>query len=231
MKDLINKYIEAHTLAWTEATIRAERSRLNSVAYSLNGDPLKLWAAIEKKAPYTRLTTWIRVINFWEWLIESELMTGKNNYKLWRQTNARQFKHVYERKTPQVGYLRAERLIHKIQDKEVRNKCLQLLRGGLRYSESFTVDEQGYVTGKGGKKRKAFVGPCGYKRSHSYLSRTLMAVAGLTPHMLRKIRATDLAKRGMKEADLCQAFGWSSFETAKCYIAPMKEKEMEEMFK
>jgi len=227
MRSHIIDYIESKANAWTAPTIRSEKARLFSVEKFIDGNPETLWAHLEDKglAPYTRKTVFIRVSNFWD----SFNPTTLNPYKKWMQTHARLFKHVYTKKPSPLTYKEALEAIYKIQNPKVQKKAFQLLVGGLRWTESFTIKD-GVVTGKGGKKRRVFVEAQDFPYSYSYFVQTLRKV-GLKPHDLRKIRATQLAQQGMKEADLCKVFGWESFQTASCYIQPMKDELIGEMMK
>lgn len=218
MMNLIDQYLESKKLAWSPTTLRSEGHRLRGVVEALDGKPETLWAAIATRAPYTRTTMWTRVVSFYDWAIAKGHVQGPNKYREWRAENERQFKHVYAPKLPDISFDEAKARIARIEDPRIRGKALQLLMGGLRYSESMTLAE-GRVIGKGNKPRASFAPEaqapgCSY---HTVL-RALKAV-GLTPHMLRKITATTLAQEGLREAELCEAMGWSSFHTAKNYVA------------
>lgn len=229
MKEYIQEYINSKSLAWSETSKTSELSRLTTIADYIDGNPEVLWKAIESKGAYTRTTIWTRVVSFYDFLLESEYVTGINPYRKWRNQNAKQFKNVYTKETPKISYNEAKQKILKIQDQETREKALQLLNAGLRWGESFTLQD-GRVIGKGNKARKVFAEEVKYGKSYSYFLKQLRQV-GLKPHTLRKIRATDLARKGLKEADLCAIFGWNSFQTASSYIAPLNDDELAKYFK
>lgn len=225
MTHKISKYIESQKYAWSEATKAKVLSDLLRYSQHINGNAEELWEAISHLSPYSRVTLWTRVSSYWDFL-----KPGRNPYKIWRKKNARQFKNAYKRKTPEVTYEAAKKAINQISDIEVRNKAMQLLVGGLRWSESFTITEQGYCTGKGGKRRKVFVPSVKYTKSKSHFEKCLKKTLNITPHDLRKIRMTDLARQGLPPEDLCKIAGWSNFNTAVSYLAPTKDDKLAEIF-
>jgi integrase len=230
MKELIEKYVQYQEHSWSETTRRSERYRLLALESVLTGDlPAELWEHLEKNySSYSRVTGWTRVVSFYDWLLESGHKQGTNPYRIWRKRNARLFKHCYERKFPSIDYREAHRRIETIADGEIRSACLALLEGGLRISEIHTYDPgTATVRGKGGKRRKVYCEPfASIGRSDAGL-RASLALLGLKPHDLRKLRATELRKRGLKEEDFLKVFGWTSMETAKSYLRPMKDEELE----
>jgi integrase len=230
--ELVEKYLESKELAWSPATLKGEGYRLRSLAPSLNGDAMTLWKAVEHLKPYSKVTAWTRATHFWQWACDRGHFSS-NPYRVFREDNARLFKNVYETKTPKISYAEAKRLIERqLTDKAMRNKALQLLSGGLRWSESRTL-EDAHVIGKGGKRRKVFVASCKgpiYQGPYHNFYRALKRI-GLTPHMLRKLAASALARNGLAEQDLMKAMGWSSIVTAKAYLAPLRDEEMAKVFK
>lgn len=229
MKTLIEKYIEDKKYAWSPTTCRSEHHRLNGVADCLDGSPDSLFNNIVSLAPYTRVTLWTRVVSFWDYLIEEGIKHGPNPYRTFRKKNAKAFKNAYTPKLPAYDEAEARARIAQIPNSESQAKALQLLEGGLRFSESLTVQD-GAVTGKGGKKRRVFVGEAQFGRSYRSFARDLAAV-GLTAHSLRKLAATRMAQAGAGEADLCEVFGWARFQTARVYVAPRKEERLKELLK
>lgn len=223
---MIKEYLDAHSLAWTDATKRSEESRLVKHFSAIVEGPEALWSTTQTLKPYSRKTLFLRARSFFDWQVEQGLIT-ENPYKKWMKQNARLFKHVYTKATPSIDFKQAQEKISKIPCKETRRKATQLLEGGLRWRESFTIQD-GQCLGKGEKPRTVFVDSCEYRYSYSTFVR-LLARVGLKPHDLRKVRATDLARRGMREADLCKVFGWSNFATASSYIAPISDNEIKEM--
>jgi integrase len=232
MKNLIDQYIESKQLAWAPSTLRSESHRLTGIAELLDGKPETLWKAIQEMAPYGRKTIWTRVTSFWQWALDRGLLKGPNKYRVFKQENARLFKHVYQPKTPKIDYQEACKRINEMEDESMRNKAKRLLSGGLRYSEEDTIEDN-HVIGKGSKSRRVFCeqidGPI-FKGSYHRFYHALKKV-GLKPHDLRKIAATELARKGLREADLMKAMGWESIVTAKSYLAPINDNAMEKVFR
>lgn len=227
MKTLIQKYLEDKALAWSVTTALSESHRLNAVAPFLDGNARTLWDNIQHLGGYSRLTTWSRVCDFYTWLVENKHTDTGGDYRAFRKKNAKQFKNVYNPKTPELSFEEASERIESLAP-EFRDKARQLLSGGLRYSESFTLSG-GRVVGKGNKTREAFTEEATYTRSYRTFLRALQSVS-LTPHMLRKICASRLAREGLREADLCKAMGWSSFKTAAVYLAPLQTQQIQDVF-
>ena len=230
MKELIEKYVNDQEHSWSVSTRRSERYRLRALESVLHGDvPTELWKHLEENSgAYSRVTAWTRVVSFYDWLLEQGLREGANPYRIWRKRNARLFKHCYERRLPEIGFEEALRRVETIQDGAIRQACLVLLRGGLRISELNTFDAgTNTVLGKGGKRRRVYCGPFpAFGRSDAKL-RGALALLRLKPHDLRKIAATEFRRRGLKDEDLLQVMGWNSMETAKSYLSPLTEKEIE----
>lgn len=227
---LIDEYMDSKQYAWAPSTLRSELYRLQSVSDKLDGNPVKLWKGIQYQKPYSRLTTWTRVTEYWQWLMdEGKISYGKNPYKEWRTKNARVFKNVYLKKTPEITYQEAKERIGTITDPRVREKALRLLEGGLRFSESDTLRD-GTVNGKGSKRRRAFCTEgtidCGY----GVVYRALRKI-GIRPHDLRKLFLSRLVEMGANEFELCEVAGWSNLNTASSYIKtnPSRIKKLVEM--
>lgn len=231
---LITRYIEDQKLAWSPTTLRSEFYRLCGVQDVLDGNPLALWNhLVSRQKPYARLTTWTRVTSLWDWLVREGHRTGSNPYRLFREKNARLFKHVYQTKTPIISFEEAVKRI-KTLPRRYRELGLQMLGTGERFSESQqTPDERGRITGKGNKSRRTyrptFTGTTG-NVSYACFRRALQTVS-LVPHDLRKLHASRLVDVGASEYALLQAMGWSNIETAKRYIKPTKDKNLELLIK
>ncbi len=218
MKNLIDAYLDDMKLAWSPATVRSEKYRLSVVAEGLDGDPAHLWALIKDRAPYTKVTIWIRVCAFWDWLIDKG-HKNENEYKKFREKNKRLFKNKYVRRMPKLTFKEATARINLISDIPSREKAKELIKTGMRYSESFTLQD-GYVLGKGGKSRRVFYSSSkGSKDSIKYTKfwREVKKV-GLKPHDLRKLCLNRLVDKGANEFELCQIAGWSNLNTAASYI-------------
>lgn len=231
MKAYIDAYIKDHELAWSKSTQKSERYRLAPLAEFLNGDPELLWEKIQGYKPYTRNTVWVRVTDFWGWVHKGEAI---NPYAIWREKNARQFKNTYQRKTPKISYEEARARIETIPDGRIRNKAYQLLFAGLRWAESLSLSAgSSSVLGKGNKVRDIVVPEITgeiYDGPYWNFWKALTDV-GLKPHDLRKIRATDLLRKGMDLPTLCETMGWSRMDTAMSYLAPLQKEQREKFFK
>lgn len=232
MRSYIESYISSKSLSWSANTIRSEKYRLLGLVDKINGDPLKLWKELETREmnPYSKKTVWIRVVQFWDWTIEENIFDGPNPYKKWMDSNRRLFKHVYKRNLPVVSFEEAKQRILKIKDEKIKSQAITVLENGIRIGE-FNTYQDGQVRGKGNKSRKIFSQSIPEGLLSYWKFYRALAEVGFKPHDLRKIRASDLAKKGLTEADLCYIFGWESFQTAASYLAPKKDRTLEEIFK
>lgn len=225
MNELIHKYIEDKVLAWSPTTQRSELYRLKAVAQYLDGNPVTLWANIQDLKPYSRVTTWTRVSQFWDFLIEQGIKQ-ENPYVKFRQKNAKAFKNTYSPSTPRLGFAEAVRRIKLIRNDDDRNLGLQIIGSGERFAEA--VQRTDRVVGKGSKPRDTFrpgSTELDYGRSYHSFRNSLKSV-GLKPHALRKLFASKLVEKGAKEQDLLKIMGWSSMNTAKYYLQPKKDEEI-----
>lgn len=226
MMKLIDLYIESKQLAWALTTLRSEESRLHSVESALDDNPLTLWKELGRRGlkPYSKATLWTRVVDFYDWCIEEGHRQGPNPYKTFRKKNAKQFKNVYQKQLPEIGFEEARRRIETIKDPTIRGKALHLLSGGLRFAESFT-QEDGRVVGKGGKVRAVYAQSIEEGSGASYQAvRRALARLGLKPHTLRKIFASRLVEVGANEFELCEVMGWKSLQTASSYVKARNER-------
>jgi len=215
LQELKDAYISSKRNAWAPSTLASEQARLE-VLPSINVSPGVLWASLSHLRPYSRTTTWTRLVDFFDYLnILGVLKT--NSLRAWRKENARQFKHVYERRLPTISFDEARARISNISDERVRTKALQLLQSGLRLRE-YDCSGSGRVVGKGGKPRNTVTFDQEKVWVSDYTFRHELRKIGLRPHDLRKLAATKLYQSGFKEADLCAFMGWSSFNTASSYI-------------
>ena len=232
MKHLIQEYIAERELAWAPSTLKSELHRLLAVADLLDGDPNRLWVYLEQnQKPYSRVTTWTRVSNFYQWAILNGKVKGINHYEKFREKNQRLFKNCYTPKFPEISFAEAKARIRTLARVDVNLLAEFLLSNGARYSESRN-GEDGQVVGKGNKTRTVYGSQI--EKNHSGISyhtfRRELAKIGLRPHELRKLCATELVARGLREADLCKVMGWSSIVTAKAYLIPKKDEELKEIF-
>lgn len=220
-KKLIAAYIADKRLAWAPTTLKTAHFQLDAYAHVISGIPLALWNEMEKRGlkPYSRVTVFARVTDFYQWLVDYGHVQGPNPYKQFKEKNARQFKNVYKTSKPKVSYEDAREAIGKLAP-EFRAKAMQLLTGGLRFTESFTVTD-GVVTGKGGKTRECFASaphPGADGIEYRTFLRALKKATGLKPHDLRKIFLNELVNKGANPFELCEVAGWSNLNTAQSYI-------------
>ena len=222
MQLLIDKYIEAHILSWADSTLRSERSRLYAIASILDGDAEKLWNALIERhiGSYSRVTTFIRVISFYDWLIANGLFTKPNDYSDFQTRNRRLFKNCYQKQLPNCSYRDAMRIISGFSDSEVREAARLLLQTGVRVSEAFKIQD-GAVVGKGGRRRAVHLSSnqkgLRFRSIYYRLQRTLKS-SGLSCHMLRKICLSRVVELGATPFELCEIAGWASVNTAASYI-------------
>lgn len=219
---VISKYLEHKKLTWSLGTFKTESSRLRSLEVLLRHlnilTPQAIWEALQARSFYTRVIDWERLQD----LFSTYNVELSQSMRSWKEKNKHVFKNAYKRKTPQISYEEALKLINKIDDEHIRNQARIILFAGLRSFELNSLDRDGNVLGKGGKKRQvplpdSFELPkASYKKLYLALKRV-----GLKPHDLRKIRATDLLRKGMDVKTLQTNFGWSSLKVAESYLAPL----------
>jgi integrase len=223
ISSLIDAYLEDRKLAWAPSTLKSERYRLVAVAEAMDGKAETLWDALASYKPYARATTWTRITDFWAWGLAAGHFTGANQYEQFRKKNALQFKNVYQRRTPTISFEAAQQAVAQIANEQSRAKAMQLLQGGLRYTESLSL-AGGSVVGKGGKRRDVYSSETpNFKHTYDTFRRHLAAV-GLKPHDLRKLFATGLVAAGANEFQLCEVMGWASIATASSYISNNKSE-------
>ena len=234
---LIDQYIEGKKLAWATTTQKSEVARLRSVALYINVSPEALYKHLNTQGykPYSIKTYFTRVGEFYQWLIEEGHApegVRKNPFKAFIKTNAKLFKHAYQKETLDVGYEEAVRRINRLGCGETKAKAFELLATGMRYSESNTQID-GWIIGKGGKRRRVYrpeslPSATKFTRSYTTFYDNLKAV-GLKPHTLRKLAATRYVERGAKEADLMALMGWSSIGTAASYLQAKRDEELSQL--
>lgn len=220
----IEKYLHTKRNAWKDTTLKSVRATLNKVSPILNGDPNLLWEYMDQSGmkSYSRVTTWTRVIGFWDFISDS------NPYKKFRKDKARFFKNSYVRKQLGITYEEAIKKIKEIPEEKIKKKALQIIYNGLRFEESNNI-QKGWVKGKGEKCRRVFIEVDTVNLNYRYFYDKLKKYTGLKPHDLRKLAATRYAEAGMKEADILKVFGWSSIVTAQYYLQPKKDSELKSM--
>ncbi len=230
MFEQYQQYVAEMASTWAESSVRSESQRLNRVMHLIDGDATKLWEGLQQHGAYSRATLWTRVVAFWDWLIERGDRQPPNPYAVFRKKNKRCFSNVYVRKPCEVSYEDALSRIETIEAEDIRNTCKVLLGAGLRWMEPFTLTQDGYVTGKGGKVRKVYLpdvsGPLAERRRYSAVLRELKKL-GLRPHKLRSIKMTDMVEQGANPFELKKFAGWSSLSTAESYVNARDERIQE----
>lgn len=232
---MIDKYVESKEYAWAPATQRSVKKRLRAVgALASANDGQALYDELSKTLqPYSIKTTFYNVSKYTDWLIENGHIEGPNKVRKFMHDYARLFKNSYVKKELPDGvtFEQAKDKLKSITDRGVRRHAELLLHSGLRYQESLTYNGA-TVVGKGGRTRRVFGGkaPLGDNEKVSYttLYRELRKI-GLTPHMLRKLFATALVRKGVDFKTLMDFMGWTSTETASSYVQSIKQDEMDNL--
>jgi integrase len=227
---LSDEYILSKRMAWARTSLKNERARLNAHAWRVEQEPAQAYEELVKKMkPYSIKTTFVRLGEFYQWMIENDkIPPAKNKWKMFLDSHANLFKHAYQSERITINFNEAKMRILTIEDMGCRYASLQLLEGGLRYCELRTYNGES-VIGKGSKPRDVYLREelrnFRYKDSYTKLYKRLKAV-GLKPHTLRKLCATELSNQiGVSDIDICEIFGWESIETSKKYRQP-KRKEL-----
>lgn len=228
---MIDSFIASKVGIWADSMIRSERHRLISIKHLLTNpvNPSDLWRGMGSFKPYTRLTAYVRAITYYEY-VDKQL--GSENAKIlrqWRKENGHLFRKKYIPSLPKISAEEAARDISAIRNSDVRAAADYILRSGIRAFELNSVTPDNVVIGKGGKQRRVYGGKVAEKVPYHSLYRALKKV-GLKPHDLRKIRATDLLRKGMSIVDLQHAFGWNHMQTATVYLAPLQEERIKAIF-
>jgi hypothetical protein len=226
MKDFINEYLQSKQGSWADSTLRSEKARLQNVP--LDGNPTNLYKHLQSLKPYTRCTTWTRVADFWQWMMDRGHRMGPNPYTSFRQSNSKQFKNAYTREVLDVTYEGALEAIRTLRP-EFAQKAMELISSAQRWCECNQTGN--IVVGKGGKIRQN-LNESGTSFAHSYTTfyRELKKV-GLKPHTLRKLALTRAVQNGATEFDLMAIAGWSSIGPASSYIQPRKKIELLNLLK
>lgn len=196
-------------------------------------DPAALWSyltEVKNLKPYSVRTYFTRVGEFADFLVINNHLAGSNPVKDWIAGNANLFRGSYVPRKPTVSSVSdAMSAINQMTDQAARAKAIQLLATGMRYTESTTLDEHGEVLGKGRRRRAVPLAQRfkdhGFDLTYSSFYKKLKKV-GLTPHMLRKICATQHVKNGAKEADLMAIFGWTTPAMAAVYVQAWQQDRL-----
>lgn len=227
---LMQQYVASRSLAWAPTTVKSESARLANLAPHINGNAEALYSHLATKCrPYTLVTAWTRAVAFYDHLLATGEAQGPNPYRVFRSTNSRLFKNKYQTKVVSKSFEEVKSVIEGLKDGSAKRICSALLFGGLRLHEVNKLSTSG-VSGKGGKVRPYFgpdLGQQPYSQGDMTKARAALKAHGLTPHDLRRLCATELVSRGLKEADLLKVMGWSSILTAKSYLQPKRDSELQ----
>lgn len=233
MEKLVNAYIESKKNAWSETTLKKEAYRLRGITLEHLDQPALLHQALKEKGlkPYSLRTSLVRAGDFAEWLLERGELKGNNKVKAYVREHANEFKHAYHKKPVGMTWEEAVERIKTIKDDGTKQKAMELLFTGMRYSESETVATDGTVVGKGGwhrevpmaKEMKAKDFDGSYYKAYRALKKI-----GLTPHQLRKLAATKAAELGADIPTLMSMFGWRTVAMPALYLQDVKKNEVNE---
>lgn len=224
-------YINNHP-GLSETTKKLRLRALNRHGTKIYCDPGDIFAYLKDtvglKANTIKST--MRIFSsYLDWMVERGERT-ENRIKPWmrkhRKLFAKEWQDFQERLEGLPSMEEAIRRVEAITDEEVRKKALQLLHTGMRWSESFTIEQidesTGRIVGKGGKVRKVFgpwARPIPFTRDRSNFARCLRKQADLGIHDLRRIKASHIAEISDGNIFLLrEIFGWSSVVTAQQYI-------------
>lgn len=236
MTKLVDLYLESKELSWSPATFDSEAPRLKKLIRENEkrfNDPSALYKKLldQGKKPYSIKTSFIRLADFTQWLIENGYKDDSNNhFQRFITKHGNLFKNAYVKENLEITYEEALKRIDSLGCREIREKAYQLLQGGLRFTESLSLSS-GHVKGKGGRRRRVFVSKQlqSAKLSCSYHTfwRALKEI-GLKPHMLRKLAATKWAESGADTFKIMQLGGWKSVQTAAGYIQDFDQNTLQE---
>jgi integrase len=219
----VEKYLASKKNAWSPSTFKSERSRLKKLAALVNKPPQAAFDQLTATCDsYTVKTSFIRLGEFYSFVFP----TKANPFKIFMKDNANYFKRAYQSKPVPCSFEEVTQKIVAITNEAVREKARQLLLSGMRWTESHTVDEHGYVTGKGGKRRRVYAAKVGASVSYYAVYKELKQ-HGITPHMLRKLFATKLGdNKDVTPQDLCKLMGWEDISTAYRYLQPKADDRL-----
>lgn len=246
--DLSEKYLDSKQHAWSESTLKSERSRLRSALRLLNKlggfHPELVYKQLKEagRKPYTIKTTFIRLGTFEEWLIEEGFIESytKSRFQGYMRRWLRQFRKAYS-PTRRALHMESEEVVRakidRISNADHRLLAALLFATGLRFAEASTIcPTRCEVKGKGGIRRTYYgskawppekAAEVGRRvTDHSSFYKSLKRV-GLSPHLLRKYAATRFAKK-LSAQDLMRVMGWSDISTAAVYLLPQTEDKIKE---
>lgn len=222
-KELIDPYIDDNP-QWDKGTKELVRKTLTKNCHLVDLEPASIFRELSARyGERTALTVSTHLRSYIDYLITEGLLKGPNELRIWSRKHLRK-KHVtFKPEIPRMSFEEAQKLILTLKNQKYRLKALQLLHGGLRFSESLTYDPVTQsVKGKGRRVRcvplpEELRDVPFLKSDYRNFVRRLHEI-GLKPHDLRKIRASQLALE-LDTVTLKNLFGWSSMMTAEHYVA------------
>lgn len=229
-KENVADYIKSKSNSWSRSTLHSEWARLRGALGLLNevsGAPFPFFEKASKRyKPYAVKTLFIRIGEFIEFT-QPELKP--NPFKAFMKENALLFKNAYVPKTLDVTFTEAVAQVASMETSAAKEMAVYLQNTGLRSIEALEGydPETNTVMGKGGRRRKVVTAKEGLecpevKPTYSRLYKALKSQTSLTPHMLRKLFATELVNLGLGEADLMKVMGWTNMQTASIYLQPKR---------
>lgn len=230
-KELVERYLNAHSLSWSASTTRSERFRLFSILNNLeaNSGPEQIYSELADRLSASSLKTlFIRIAALYDWA-----GIAPNTYREFIKNSPRLFRHAIEPRPAPTDLKGARHAISRIGDSKCRIQAESMLNSGLRLNEAKSYNPQKRtVIGKGSKPRIVFgeIDESICAINDGKFRRELKKV-GLRPHDLRKILANELANTGADHLDLMRIFGWSNIQTASFYLQPKKDKELDALVK
>ena len=230
----LGKFLAEKSHTWSPSTLKSERARLRQVIPWIKYGPQYVLEQCDKqkKKPYTVKMIFQRIAAFLDWAGCED-----NPYRRFLEANPTFFRRSYDRlkDVRKLSQIRYADVIEKIKtsnlEEDIKEHALKILTTGARYRESITHDKEGYVKGKGGKVRRLFLkGARQYTRSYTRFYRALKKEIGLTPHQLRKLMATELARNPeVSPRDLMEIMGWTNMITAGVYLQPRRESKLKKL--
>lgn len=236
----IDEYIDYYSIGLADKTKNAYKLQLKLWAEHMFKKSSVLFKGLSAHYKPNSLGTTCRIImKFHDYCIEQGYLEPPNLFRIYCKRNLTGRHSKFKPTIPQISFEEAVEKINTIPEADLRNKALQLLYGGLRFEESFTYDpETGYVIGKRSKHRKVNIPKKLQHIEFAKISRRRslqrrLKERGLTPHDLRKICATMLA-RNVDMQTVKEYFGWENLATANHYVRGLEfdqvKAKMEKLF-
>lgn len=234
---MLDKYLQDNKDRLAKVTLKNRELRLRKAIKSIElavEEPSSFFELVKDDyKAYTLKTLMLEISNWYKWAVRE----GYRSENLWSKEVAKRaqyFKNSYQPKEIGLTYDEMVSRINKIPDNKIKEAARELLGSGLRAQEIRAINA-GQTTGKGGKVRKFYGDQRKFEGVSIHQIRRALKKVDLTPHDLRKMFATRLARSGkFDDVTLCKIMGWSSFNTARSYLQPDVDSEikskLEELF-